>query len=164
MPTGGASAWGMRSLADTFFRYFQPGLCCYLRLQVVDTTTTSYGQLGFQPTVTGAQPGQSGIFDILIDPPADVREVSMHNIGISGGRLQFGARTFLISHTFVLNQMAERSFTDPYQVWRDPSVIGLYYNQRLFSIESISHEDVGSETTLWQLICNASEQIVSPSE
>jgi hypothetical protein len=106
------------------------------------------------PAVTG---GLSGVFDVLIDPPPDVRDVSLHNIGIMGGRLQFGARTFLISNLFVLNQMEERKFTDPYQVWRDPSVMGLFYNNRLFSIESITHEEVGSETTLWQLICNAPE-------
>lgn len=159
---GGASAWGIRSLADTFLRYFQPGLPVYLRLQNVAAPSVSgnYTQLGFMPTVTG---GQGGIFDIPIDPPADVKEVSLHNIGIMGGRLQFGARTFLISDLFVQNQMAQRGFTDPYQVWRDPSVMGLYYNNRLFSIESITHEDVGSQTTLWNLICNSYEAS-SPSE
>jgi hypothetical protein len=160
---GGASAWGIRSLADTYFRYFQPGLACALRLQVVDTSTVDYGRLGFVPSVTGAQPGQSGVVDIPIQPPADVQEVSMHNIGQSGGRLQFGARTFLVSHTFVLQQMQDRDLQDPYLVWRDPLVMGLYYNQRLFSIESITHEDVGSEVTLWKLVCNAMEFPSSPS-
>lgn len=87
----------------------------------------------------------------------------MHNIGQSGGRLQFGARTFLVSHTFVLQQMQDRDLQDPYLVWRDPLVMGLYYNQRLFSIESITHEDVGSEVTLWKLVCNAMEFPSSPS-
>lgn len=151
---GGASAWGIRSLADTFLRYFQPGLPCFLRMQQVDAQGKDYGQLGFMPAVTGAL---SGITDIPIDPPPDVQEVSLHNIGIMGGRLMFGARRFLISNLFVINQMAERNLTDPYLVFRDPLVMGILYNQRLFSIESITHEDVGSETTLWSLVANSSE-------
>lgn len=112
------------------------------------------------PAVTGAL---SGFQDIPVDPPPDVQEVSLHNIGIMGGRLQFGARRFLISNLFVLNQMAVRNLSDPYQVFRDPLVVGLYYNSRLFSIESITHEDVGGETTLWSLVANSSE-LSSPSQ
>jgi hypothetical protein len=157
---GGASAWGIRSLADTFFRYFQPGLPCFLRLQQVDAQGEDYGQIGFMPAVTGAV---SGIQDIPVDPPPDVQEVSLHNIGIMGGKLRFGARRFLISNLFVLNQMRDRNLSDPYLVWSDPLVVGLFYNQRLFSIESITHEEVGGETTLWSLVCNSSE-IPSPSQ
>ena len=129
-------------------------------MQLVDSAGVSYGQIGFMPAVTGAL---SGFQDIPVDPPPDVQEVSLHNIGIMGGRLNFGARRFLISNLFVLNQMVARNLTDPYQVFRDPLVIGLYYNQRLFSIESITHEDVGGETTLWSLVANSSE-IPSPSQ
>lgn len=157
---GGASAWGLRSLADTFLRYFQPGLPCFLRLQSVPSEDTEYGRLGFMPTVTG---DISGIQDIPVDPPPDVQEVSLHNIGIMGGRLQFGARRFLISNLFVINQMAQRNLDDPYQVFRDPSVMGLFYNRRLFSIESITHEEVGGETTLWSLVCNSSEKTAPSS-
>jgi hypothetical protein len=53
--------------------------------------------------------------------------------------------------------MNDMNYTDPLLVWRDPTVVGLYYDQRLFSIESITHEDVGSEPTLWKLLGNASE-------
>jgi len=151
---GGASAWGLRSLADTFLRYFLPGLPCYLRFQNFDATSADFAQLGFQPVVSG---GPSGVFDFPIDPQPDVQEVSLHDIGIMGGRLQFGARRFLVSHTFVINQMSLRGLTDPYQVWRDPLVMGIFYNSRMFSIESITHEDVGSETTLWILTCNSFE-------
>lgn len=151
---GGASAWGIRSLADTWMRYWQPGLKCYLRMQEQTNISSDYSALGFMPSVTGA-PG--GITDIPIDPPPDVQDVSLHNIGIMGGRLNFGARTFLISHTFVLNMIKKFQLTDPYQVWRSNSVVGLYYNSRLFSIESITHEEVGGETTFWKLICNSNE-------
>lgn len=155
---GGASAWGIRSLADTYFRYWGPGLPCFLRFQNVDTTKTpaAWAQLGFMPSVTGAV---SGIVDWPINPPPDVTEVSLHNIGIMGGRLNFGARTFLISHTFVLNEINRRNLnpSDPYYVFRDPLVVGIYYNHRLFSIESITHEELGEETTLWRLVCNANQ-------
>lgn len=154
MSIGGASAWGLRSLADTFLRYFQPGLPVYLRTQNFSTTAGDFSALGFQVSVTG---GPAGINDQLITPPADVQEVSLHNIGILGARLNFGARTFIVSHTFVLNQMQLLGYTDPYQVWRDESVIGLVYNQRLFTIESITHEDVGGLPTLWKLIGNSQE-------
>ena len=159
--SGGASAWGLRSLADGYLRYFQPGLPCYLRFQTVQADdTTEYASLGFMPSVTGAL---SGVQDVLIDPPPDVQEVSLHNIGIMGARLQFGARRFLISHTFVREQMRLRELTDPYKVFRDSSVMGIYYNHRLFSIESLTHEDVGGEPTLWTVIANSYEE-ASPSE
>lgn len=151
---GGASAWGIRSLADTWFRYWQPGLPVYLRFQEQVNSANDYSALGFMPAVTGAP---AGVTDILIDPPPDVKDISLHNIGIMGGRLNFGARTFIVSHTFVLAMMAKFQFTDPYQVWRDESVVGLYYNNRLFSIESLTHEEVGGETTLWKIIGNSTE-------
>lgn len=163
--SGGASAWGIRSLADGFFRYWQPGQATYLRLQnnTDASTTASYGQLGFVPAVSGAQPGQSGFNDILINPPADTVDVSLHNIGMSGGRLQFGAKIFTISHTFVLQQMALRNLTDDHLVWRAPEVIGLYQNNRIYTIESITDETIGSDKTLWKLMCNRMEFPTSPS-
>jgi hypothetical protein len=126
----------------------------------VDPSAQEYGRMGFMPAVTGAL---SGFQDIPIDPPPDVKEVSLHNIGIMGGRLQFGARTFLISHQFVLNQMAVQKLTDPILVWRGPLVMGLFYDQRLFSIESITHEDVGREIMLWSLVANSTE-LPAPSQ
>ena len=157
----GASAWGLRSLADTFLRYYQPGLQVFLRIQNQPTAPDDYSALGFMPSVTGGQ-SQSGVTDILIDPPADVTEVSLHNIGILGARLNFGARTFIISDTFVTNRMQLMGYTDPYQVWRDASVVGLLYNNRLFAIESVTHEEVGGATTLWKLIGNSLE-LASPT-
>lgn len=157
---GGASAWGIRSLADTFLRYWQPGLPCYLRRQNVLVADADYAKLGFMPSVTG---GDSGINDTLIAPPPDVSEISLHNIGIMGGKLEFGANQFLISHSFVQDQMKAYKLQDPYKVWRDDSVMGLFYNHRLFSIESVTHEEVGSGTTLWRLLCNKHEPS-SPGE
>lgn len=162
MPGGEGMAWGLRSLADGFFRYYQPSTVCYLRKQNILNSPGDYSSLGFQVTVTGNQ--LSGITDIQIDPPADVQDVSMHNIGVLGGRLNFGARIFLISHTFVQAQIDLNNYTEARQVWRDKSVIGLFYNKRLYSIESITTETVGSSTTLWKLICNTQEEPVALTE
>lgn len=159
--SGGASSWGIRSLADNFLRYFQPGLPVYLRKQNQTNSPDDYSALGFQPTVSG---GPTGFYDTLIDPPADVTDVSLHNIGLFGGKLMFGAKIFIISHTFVLNQMNQFGYTDPYQVFRNDTVVGFYYDQRLFSIESLTHEDVGGIPTLWKVVCNLQEQIVAPSQ
>jgi hypothetical protein len=158
--SGGASAWGIRSLADCFLRYYQPSGTLYLRRQNVQDQSSDYSALGFQPAVSG---GLGGFTDTLIDPPADVQEVSLHNIGILGGHLHFGARIFIISHTFVLNQIQLYNYTDPYLVWRDTPVVGLYYNQRLFSMDSITHEEVGGHTTLWKIVGNSHEYPTAPS-
>lgn len=158
--SGGASTWGLRSLTDGFLRYFQPGLPVYLRQQYITNQPNDYSALGFMPSVSG---GQGGYNDTLIDPPPDVQELSLHNIGIMGGRLQFGAKMFLVSDTFVENQMDSQQYTDPLSVWRDPSVVGIIYGDRLFAIESITHEDVGGATTLWKLICNAAEYPEAPA-
>lgn len=116
--------------------------------------------MGFVPSVTGVQ---SGFEDILISPPPDVKEISLHNIGLNSAKLRFGARAFLISHTWVLSRMQDAGYSDPMQVFNDPSVVGLYYDSRLFSIESITHEDFGGQPVTWSVVANASEAI-SPSE
>lgn len=157
---GGASAWGLRSLADNFLRYFQPSLPVYLRRQNVLDQAADYSALGFNPSVTG---GAGGFTDTLIDPPADVQELNLRDIGILGGSLHFGARVFLISDTFVQAQMLLYGYTDPYMVWRDTPVIGLYYNQRLFAFDSITHEEVGGATTLWRVLANTMQHPTSPS-
>lgn len=155
----GFSANGLRMISDGWLRFFQPGLSCWLRLQVFDPSSTDFAQLGFIPTVTGAV---SGVMDIPVQPPADVKEISLHNIGMSGGKLRFGAREFVVSHTFVAQQMQACGYTDPMQVFNDPAVLGLYYDSRIFSIESITHEDFGGDYVLWHLLCNASE-VTSPA-
>lgn len=150
----GFTSWGIRNLSDNWMRYYQPGLACYLRLKVVNVDQDEFAELGFVPSVTG---DLSGVTDILVDPPPDTKEVSLENIGLNSAKLRFGAREFLVSQTFVLNQMAKQGYTDMYQVWNDPLVLGFYYNNRLFTIESITHEDVGGQPTLWRLVCNASD-------
>jgi hypothetical protein len=158
---GGASAWGLRSLADTFLRYWQPGLPVYLRYQEQVNVAGDYSALGFMPSLSGNN-APTGFTDVLIDPPPDVTEISLHNIGIFGGSLHFGAKIFIVSDLFVQNIMAKLNYTDARMVWVDEQVMGLYYDGRLYTILSITHEDVGGQTTLWKLVCNASENM-SPS-
>lgn len=151
------SPWALRNMMDNWLRYFQPGLPVYLRVQNVSVDTEDAFALGFQPTVSG----DSGITDYLISPPAEVLPVSTHDIGMSGGRLQFGAKTFSISNTWVLQRMSQMGYTDPYQVWRDPSVVGFYHDGRLYAIESVVHRDLASQAVIWQLVCNSLENASS---
>ncbi len=110
---------------------------------------------------TGVAAGESGYTDILIDPPPAVQDVSLHNIGLLAGRLNFGSRIFLVSNTFVQNQLNEyENIPDPYAVFRQRDgyqAIGLFYNNRMFAIESITHKEVAATTIIWKLGGNALE-------
>lgn len=156
--------FGQRMLLDAQMRYVRSGLPVYLRIrnfleQETDGTSSDYLDFGDSIAPSGTDVGYK---DILIDPPPNVQDVSLHNIGVLAGRLNFGSRIFTISHTFVLNQMSQfPGITDPYEVWRDRDgyhTIGLFYNNRIFSIEDIRHREVAGETVAWRLICNALEQ------
>jgi hypothetical protein len=151
---------GVRFLQDAHMRFFQGGLQVYLRVKNFDDSQADFVRLGFQYSPTG-QP--SGFTDVLITPPPQVVDVSLHNISVSQGRLLFGARHFYISHTFVRQRMATQGYTDPYKVFRDPLVVGLYYNQRLFSIESLTHQEMSGETVYWDAVCNGQEPAVTVS-
>jgi hypothetical protein len=150
--------FGLRSLYDTQLRFFQPGLPCYLRIDNLSPdvrgTVGSVAALGFQPTVSG---NLSGVTDILIDPPPEVKEVPWRNIGLNLARLRFGARIFTISHTFVANRQALLAFTDPEQVFRDASVQGILYSGRIYNMESVTHEDLAGQPIIWTIIGNAIE-------
>lgn len=146
---------GIRFLEDQQMQWARAGLRAYLRVKNFNDAGQEYVELGFQFSPSGNQ--ITGFDDIEILPPPEVREVSLHNIGLNNTRLHFGARYFIVSHSFVLKRMEELVYTDPYQVWRDPLLVGIIYNSRLFSIESVTHEEVAGETISWALICNAQE-------
>lgn len=150
---------GVRFLLDANQRLTRAGLAVYLRIKNVDDSNSNFTKFGFQLPQTAS----GGFTDIKISPPPEVNEVSLHNIGLNQARLHFGARTFRVSHTFVLQQMRANQYTDPLQVWRNELVIGLFYDGRLFSIEDVTHEDAAGEIILWKLICNATDQLVSVS-
>jgi len=161
--TGIPIAGGARYLYDQHVNYWRPGLPVFLRVRNFVAPQTGFVELGFSFAPSGVQSLDQGFTDICVKPQPEVKDISLHNIGLNQARLNFGARLFAISHTFVLKRMQEMKYTDPYQVWRDPSVIGLFYNKRLFSIEIPLHEEYGGQTLVWNLTCNAQEQPVTVS-
>lgn len=147
-------AAGIRFLLDSHQSFVrQSNGPVALRIRNVDTTGQAFQELGFQL----APSGQSGFSDIPINPPPQVTEATSRDIGLAGGKLMFGARKFVISHSFVLAQMKELLLTDPYQVFRRTAVIGIFYDGRLFSIEQLLHEDAGGEIINWIVAGNAQE-------
>ena len=143
---------------DGNMKFSQPGLPVFLRIKnAVDAPATvpEYVEFGFQWEPSGVP--LTGVTDVKINPPPSVEPVSMHNIGLNSARLQFGAHKFMISHTFVLQRMQEKGYTDPYQVFRSDEVIGLYHNNRLFSMESIVPHATGSSVIYWDIIANVQE-------
>lgn len=151
----GISAWSLRNVLDHHLKFVNAGLKVYLRKQNVVDSNEQYAKMGFLRT--GQSPSTSGFTDTEIDPQPDAQAMSFHDIGVNGGRLNFGAHKFLISHTFVLAQMALISTSDPYQVFRADNVMGIYYNNRLFSIDSITPVVAGGEIISWDLVGNAVE-------
>jgi hypothetical protein len=159
---------GLQFLVDAQQRYVRAGLPVYLRVKNW-AEEGDYLEVGvpYAPTGNTAETAAAGYTDILIDPPPQVQDVSLHNIGLLAGRLNFGSRIFLISNSWVLSQMAEFQLTDPYSVFRardGNQAVGLLYNQRLFSIESLTHKEVAGLTILWKLTCNALEIVTDSPE
>lgn len=151
------SAWKQRQMQDYQMRFNNAGLACYYRIKKIDDGTADYTQLGFQSDET-----PTGTFDILIQPPPDVVAARSRNIGIEGSQLQFPPKRFLISHTFVLKQMQINGYDDPWQVWRDTKVVGLWYGNRLYSIDSVQDVADAGEIISWE-ISGAGMEITSPS-
>lgn len=167
--TGGLFAAGLQSMLDGQQRFVRGGLQCFLRVQNFPSTG-DFQEVGTVITFTGVGPN-GGFTDLFIDPPPEVLDISMHNIGMSGGRIQFGAKKFWISQTFVDNMMQTYpAILDPYNVFRTwdggvnntgpqtASVIGLIYGDRLYSIETIHQKPVGGKTVAWEIIANLFEE------
>jgi hypothetical protein len=148
------NAWMTRQLQDYALRFRNPGLPVYLRKKWVVDDALPYVTLGF--TITGAQ-YQSGVHDILIAPPPDVLAMGTRNTGLDGANLPFGPKRFIISHTFVLKQMALNNYTYPYDVFRAPDVVGLYYGNRLWAIDSLQDLADGGEIIAWEVKASANE-------
>ena len=161
--------FGVRFLYDSHLQFWRPGLPVALRIRNFSTPADGYAELGFEFSPTGTIADQSGFTDIRIVPQPEVKEVNLRDIGLNQAKLMFGAKNFIISQTFVLKRMNAMGYQDPIQVFRDPSVIGIAYpavpvnNQqvRLFSIESITHDEIAGQTLAYTLLCNAQETLVS---
>ena len=152
------SPWALRSILDAQQTISKGGLKVYLRVMnhVASDDQVGgddeYASYGFQTSVTGGD--ISGTSDLEINPPPDVQPMSDRNIGLAGGRLRFGAHSFMISHTWVKERMADMGYDDPYQVFRDESVVGLFYDGRVFSIEDVTGEAVANEFVSWTILAN----------
>jgi len=158
-------AAGQQMLFDAHQKFVRSGMQVFLRVKNFQGEG-DYIEVGVPWAPTGVDAAQTGYTDYLVEPPPNVQDVSLHNIGILAGRLNFGSRIFTISHTFVADQLrllnqGPVKIEDPYAVWRardgNGNTIGLVYNGRLFSIESITHREVSGTTVSWRLICNALE-------
>lgn len=158
---------GIQFLFDNQQRFTRAGLPVYLRIQNF-LDQGSYLEVGVPYAPTGTAAFNTGYTDILVDPPPAVQDVSLHNIGLLASRLNFGSRIFIISNTFVVKQQTDNYILDPYDVFRDRTdsrdnsqykVVGILYNDRMFSIESITHKEVAGQTINWKLVCNALEKI-----
>lgn len=158
----GISPWAIRRVIDSHLSVLKPGLKVYLRVKNANDDEKDYVRLGFQWAPTGTQ--VTGYTDVLIAPPPDEQPVSEHTIGISGGRLMFGAHRFLISHTFVMNRANQLGYTDYYKVFRDAYVIGIVYNNRLFAIEEVLPDAVANQIVRWDIVCNAIEDVLASQQ
>lgn len=148
------NAWAQRNLQDYMQRFVNAGMPVYLRVKNVVDDLVPYTTLGF--SITGDQV-TGGFTDLIIKPPPDVMPINSRNIGFDFAQLQFLPHRFIVSHTFVKRRMTALGYTDPFQVWRDPSVIGFYYNQRLYSLGSIQDVADGGEIINWQIVASANE-------
>lgn len=149
-------SYGQRRLLDSYQNLMASGPPVFLRLRNFTIPIPSAAvELGFALSPTGT--ADVGTTDICIEPAPSVNWVSVHNIGQSAGKLRFGARTFLVSHTFVLAQCSSMGIADPSTLWRSPFVVGLVTENSLYSVESVTSEQLSGQTVSWLLVCNGNE-------
>ena len=113
-----------------------------------------YAQLGY--TITPVS-GPTGTQDVLIWPLPSTRLISQHNIGMSSGRLRFGARAFIISATFVNAQQSALGLSTPDQLWFCPQMVGIVGYGSLWSCEQAVPEELGGIPVVWSITCNSNE-------
>lgn len=150
---------GIQFLVDAQQRFVRAGAPVYLRVKNFEEEG-DYLEVGVPFVPSGVEAAESGYTDILIDPPPSVQDVSMHNIGILAGRLNFGSKIFLVSNTWVEAQKAVLGISDSNAVFRardGNQAIGIFYGKKMFSIESLTHTTVSATTILWKLIGNSLE-------
>ena len=163
---GGYSQTGLTRTFDVMSRFVGKSLPTYLR--VLNSTTVQaeeFVQFGFQVSASG----QAVQTDVLIDPPAVVTDISLRDIGLNAAQIPFGSKRFMISQSWVSARQQSMGYLEPgtnlpdwYRVFRDPSVVGLWYNSRLFKIISIVPEATGRAPLWWTLIGAFQEQPVVP--
>jgi hypothetical protein len=151
-------AEGLAMMVDDQQRFLRSGLEVFLRVQNFQEQGT-FQEVGIPVAPTGAAAAQTGFTDILIDPPPQVTDVSMHDIGMSGGRLLIGARKFKISQSFVTKMRARNpSIADDIAVWNvwdnQATVLCIMYENRAHDIVHYTHTEIGGSTVSWFVFCN----------
>lgn len=155
-------ASGMQMLFDAQQAYVRDGLEVFIRIENF-VPEGDYIEVGVTFVPTGVEEATTGFTDILILPPPSVTSVSMHDIGMSGGKLMFGAKRFIVSDTFVETMMEKYpGIKGKYNVWRKwdttASVMGFVYDNQLFSIENIDKRILAGKPINWILTCNSMEE------
>lgn len=168
---GALFAAGLQGLIDGQQSYIRSGLVTYLRIENF-APQGDWQEVGVPYSPTGAAAASTGFVDLEIIPPPEVRDVSMHNIGMSGGRLNIGARTFIVSDTFVQSILQQYpKISDPADVWRNwdavyvdgnpeqqtASVVGIVYDNRMHDIVYFNHREIAGQTISWLITCNRQE-------
>jgi|SRR5215471_13814425 len=150
-------ACGLQGLIDFQMNVGKSGLPAWLRVRnFPDVQNEEAIQLGFDLTPDGGK-GGVGTTDLRILPQPIIENVSMHNIGMSLGKLRFGSRKFTVSQTFVCEVMAKMKFAQWRDVWEHARIVGIVTENVLFSIESVAHTDIAMCPVTWELLCNANE-------
>lgn len=100
----------------------------------------------------------AGTTDTPICPTPDVVEATLRNISdavIAGVNILEGSQIFNISQTWVQQIQQARNYELPEQVFNDPTVVGLIYNSKLYSIVSYKPSYVFGSISVWTVIGNA---------
>lgn len=151
-------------LYDAHLKYTRSGSEVFLRIANF-TPSGDFIEVGVPYTPTGTDAVSTGYVDLLIDPPPATQAVSYHDIAMSGAKLMFGARRFFVSDTFVSTLIDQYpSIRGKYHVFRQwdgtAYVIGLVYNNQLYSIEDIGRKEIAGRTINWILTCNSQEEYI----
>ena len=156
MPFGTTFGYGLQRVIDANLQFTRTGHSVALRIRnFPDVQDKPWAQLGFAISPTGTD--DIGTQDIPIVPQPAIDQVSQWLIGQSMGKLRAGARTFIISATFVDNLVANGMFNTPNQVWTDPIVVGLVCDDQLFDIVQYYDREVAGKSIQWELQANAVE-------
>lgn len=147
---------GIQRILDAQLGFVRNSLPVWVRTRnfVVPPNTTLAGQLGFAISPTGSNVGTT---DTLMQPPPAVRMVSMHNIGMSGGKLRMGARIFIFTPTSVQSVMGLVGVTDILSLVTSKQFVGLVTDGKLFSVEDIAHEEIAGVTVEVSLTANGTD-------
>lgn len=156
---------GQQMLYDAQQRFVRAGLPVFLRVKnYPENVQGDYLEVGVPWVPTGTAAADTSFIDIPIDPPPNVAEATKKNVSpLVWTRLNVGARIFKISNTFVQAQLAllaksNPPVTNPNAVFRGRDgrpCIGIFYDNKLYAIESLAHDQVSATAIEWRLYCNA---------